>query len=234
MFIRIAPPLERMTPTMTQSISQTWVACILLAVAMLAVSPAGAVQVTAGWTHADVGLQNEGDGFFVGVGSGIPWENRYFDASYAFEYVQKVGSQPTFFSDPVEGFTTTDAKVTLHCLQPAIFLGARIPDLGFVPRIYAGASVVLKVEESWSDFPGQAHLEWGYKNTDIAGHLGASLSLGPVTVDFRFTQGFTGQLLYDNTPQPLAAKAEELPEGTFLPEEGAKLTHYQLGAGFTF
>ncbi len=50
----------------------------------------------------------------------------------------------------------------------------------------------------------------------------------------RGTQGFTGQLLRDNTPQPLGAKAEDPPEGNFVPESGAKLTHYQLGAGFTF
>jgi hypothetical protein len=112
-------------------------------------------------------------------------------------------------------------------------LGARVPDLGFVPRIYVGGSVVLKVSESWSDFPGQAHLEWGYKNTDIVGHVGVSLGVGPVTVDFRFTQGFTSQLLHDNT-LPVTAKAEVPPEGTHVPEIGAKLTNYQLGAGFTF
>jgi hypothetical protein len=200
----------------------------------LGAAPGWAVQVSAGWTHADVGLQDEGDGYFVSVGNDIPWTSRVFDAAYALEYVQKVGSQPTFFSDPESGFTVTDAEVTLHCLQPTILLGARIPDLGFVPRIYAGMSIVLKVSESWSDFPGQANLEWGYKNSDICGHLGVSLGVGPVTVDFRFTQGFTGQLLYDNTPQPLAAKAEDGPEGDFIPEIGAKLTHYQLGVGFTF
>ena len=200
----------------------------------LGAAPAWAVQVSAGWTHADVGLQNEGDGFFAGVSNDIPWASGVFDAAYALEYVQKAGSQPTFFSDPVSGFTVTDAEVTLHCIQPSILLGARIPDLGFVPRIYAGMSIVLKVAESWSDFPGQANLEWGYKNSDIVGHLGASLGVGPVTVDFRFTQGFTGQLLYDNTPQPLAAKAEDPPEGTFIPEIGAKISLYTLGAGFTF
>jgi hypothetical protein len=207
---------------------------ILVLVITLGTTSAWAVQITAGWTHADVGLQNEGDGIFVGVGNEIPWTSKIFDAAYALEYVQKVGSQPTFFSDPVEGFTTQDAEVTLHCLQPSVLIGARIPDLGFVPRIYAGMSVVLKVEESWSEFPGQAHLEWGYKNSDICGHLGASLAVGPVSVDFRFTQGFTGQLLRDNTPVPLAAKAEEGPEGTFIPESGSKISHYQLGAGFSF
>ena len=152
----------------------------------------------------------------------------------ALEYVQKVGSQPTFFSDPVEGiFPITDAKVTLHCVQPSFFLGARVPDLGFVPRIYVGTSIVLKVSEEWSDFPGQANIEWGYRNTDIVGHVGVSLGVGPVTVDFRYTQGFIGQLVHDNT-QPLAAKAETPPEGVHVPEEGAKLTTIQLGAGFTF
>jgi hypothetical protein len=200
----------------------------------LGVSAALAVQVTAGWTHADVGLQNKGDGLFVGVGNDIPMDSRVFDASYALEYVQKVGSQPTFFSDPQTGFTVTDAEVTLHCVQPSLFLGARIPDLGFVPRIYVGSSIVLKVNESWSDFPGQPDVAYGYKNSDIVGHVGVSLGVGPVTVDFRYTQGFTGQLLVDNSPQPVASKAEVGPEGTFVPEIGAKISHIQLGAGFTF
>ena len=207
---------------------------LLSVIIVLGATPGLAVQVTAGWTHADVGLQNEGDGFFVGVGNDIPWSSNVFDAAYALEYVQKAGSQPTFFSDPVTFSSVTDAEVTLHCVQPTILLGAHIPDLGFVPRIYTGMSFVLKVKESWSDFPGQANREWGYKNSDIVGHLGATLGVGPVTVDFRFTQGFTGQLLRDNTPQPLGAKAEDPPEGNFVPESGAKLTHYQLGAGFTF
>ena len=196
-------------------------------------SPSPAVEVTAGWTHADVGLMNEGDGLFLGVGNDIPMVSSVFDASYALEYVQKVGSQPTFFSDPVDGFTVADAEVTLHCLQPSLFLGARVPGLGFVPRVYAGTSIVLKVAETWSDFPGEASQEWAYKNTDIVGHVGVSLGVGPVKVDFRYTQGFIGQLLGDNT-LPLTAKAEVPLEGTDVPEIGAKLTHYQFGAGFTF
>jgi hypothetical protein len=207
---------------------------VVLVGVMVAAAPGRAVLVSAGWTRADVGLQNDGDGFFVGVGNEVPWASRYFDATYSLEYVQKVGSQPTFFSDPVAGFTVTDAKVTLHCVQPTVLVGARVPDLGVVPRLYAGMSIVLKVKESWSDFPGQANREWGYKNSDIVGHLGASVGVGPVSVDFRFTQGFTGQLLRDNTPEPLSAKADDPPEGTFEPEIGAKLTHYQLGASFSF
>jgi hypothetical protein len=209
-------------------------AILLTSVITLGAASAGAVQITAGWTHADVGLQNEGDGFFLGVGNDIPWASKVFDAGYALEYVQKVGSQPTFFSDPEEGFAVEDAEVTLHCLQPSILIGARIPDLGFVPRIYTGMSIVLKVDEAWSDFPGQAHQEWGYKSSDICGHLGVSLGVGPVSVDFRFTQGFSGQLLEDNTQVAGSDKAEEGPEGTFIPESGAKISHYQLGAGFSF
>ena len=213
---------------------RSFLAGLLTAAVILGAAPVSAVQIAAGWTRADVGLKNEGDGFFLGVGDAIPVTSGFLDASYALEYVQKAGGQPTFFSDPVEGFTVTEAEVTLHCVQPSIFLGARIPDLGFVPRLYAGTSIVLKVKESWSDFPGRANLEWGYKNTDIVIHLGASLGVGPVAVDFRFTQGLTGQLLRDNTPKPLAGKAEEPPEGTFIPETGSKLSHFQLGASFTF
>jgi hypothetical protein len=207
---------------------------ILICVTIAGAAPVDAVQVSAGWTRADVGLQNEGDGFFLGVANDIPMVSRIFDASYALEYVQKVGSQPTFFSDEEGGFTTTDAEVTLHCIQPSIFLGARIPDLGFVPRVYVGTSIALKVKETWSDFPGQAHLEWGYANTDWVGHVGASVGVGPVTVDFRYTHGFLGMLTYDNTPQPLGLKSQVGPEGEFIPEDGAKLSHIQLGVAFSF
>lgn len=219
---------------MTKSRLRLLVTGFLTVFLLMGASTVPAVQIYGGWTRSDVGLQNKGDGFFVGVGNEIPMASRVFDAAYALEYVQKVGSQPTFFSDPVDGiFPITDAEVTLHCVQPSLFLGARVPDLGFVPRIYVGTSIVLKVSEEWSDFPGQANIEWGYKNTDIVGHVGVSLGVGPVTVDFRYTQGFIGQLLHDNT-QPLAAKAETPPEGTHVPEAGAKLTNIQLGAGFTF
>ncbi len=44
---------------------------LLSVIIVLGATPGLAVQVTAGWTHADVGLQNEGDGFFVGVGNEI-------------------------------------------------------------------------------------------------------------------------------------------------------------------
>ncbi|MEN8006314.1 MAG: hypothetical protein ABFS42_04830 [Candidatus Krumholzibacteriota bacterium] len=219
---------------MTRSSHRFPAAVSLVALLLISSMPASAVTLTAGWTHADVGLKNKGDGFFVGVGNDIPLAGRILDASYALEYVQKVGSQPNFFSDPVTGFTVDDAEVTLHCVQPSIFLGAHVPDLGFVPRVYVGGSIVLKVKESWSAFPGRADREWGYKNTDIVGHAGVSLGVGPVTVDFRYTQGFTGQLLLDTTPLPGAAKAEVGPEGAHDPEIGAKLSHYQLGAGFSF
>jgi hypothetical protein len=219
---------------MTRSGAGIPAASILAALLLTAWTPAAAVTVAAGWTRADLGLQDKGDGIFLGVSNDIPVVSRILDASYALEYVQKVGSQPTFFSDPVSGFLTDEAEVTLHCLQPALFLGARVPDLGFVPRIYVGGSLVLKVKESWSDFPGQADREWGYKNSDIVGHVGVSLQVGPVLADFRFSQGLTGQLLQDNSQVVLGAKAEVGPEGDFEPRIGAKLSHFQLGAGFRF
>ncbi len=52
-----------------------------------------ALTATAGWTRADVGLHNKGDGIFLGVSQRIAWDNPVFDASYGLEYVQKKGSQ---------------------------------------------------------------------------------------------------------------------------------------------
>lgn len=207
---------------------------LLILTLALAGTPAAAVTVSAGWTRADVGLQNKLDGFFMGVANDIPLTSRFLDASYSLEYMQKVGSQPTFFSDPVDGFTTQDAEVTLHCVQPAIFLGAHVPDLGFVPRVYVGGSIILKVKESWSEFPGQPDQEWAYKNTDIAVHVGASLQVGPVLADFRFTQGVVGQLLREDNEVVLGGKSTVGPEGAHEPQIGAKISHVQLGLGFSF
>jgi hypothetical protein len=52
------------------------VTSLLIVVVALGPSSGLAVQVSAGWTHSDVGLQNECDGLFVGVGNGIPMVSR--------------------------------------------------------------------------------------------------------------------------------------------------------------
>lgn len=137
---------------MPRVFSHPWIMFLLFLVLVSAgaAGSAGTAQVAAGWTHSYVGLENEGDGIYLGFSNAIRWDNDIFDASYEFAYVQKAGSQPTFFSDPVDGFTTEDAEVDLHYLQPGLILGARVPGLGYVPRVYTGFSIALKVSEDWS------------------------------------------------------------------------------------
>ena len=79
---------------------------------------AAAVEAYGGWTRSDVGLHAEGEGIYLGVGNDVPMTSPVLDFSYSLEYVQKKGSQPTAFADPIGGPEIyEDSKVTLHYLQ---------------------------------------------------------------------------------------------------------------------
>ncbi len=203
---------------------------------LLAPLAAAAQTASAGWTHSDVGLNDKGDGIYLGIANSVAWDNPVFDVVYGLEYVQKKGSQPTPFSDPVGGFTVTDAEVTLHVLEPAVFVGARVPGLSFVPRLYVGSSIGLKVKESWSDFPGVPDVRYGYKDTDFILHVGVSVGVGPFTVDARWSRSMVGQLLIDPNPVPLksADKATEPMAGVKVPEEGFDTEVVRLGLAYSF
>jgi hypothetical protein len=209
---------------------------VLLCLSLLSALPgaAAAVEVYGGWTRSDVGLHAKGEGLYLGVGNAVPTKTPILDVMYSLEYVQKVGSQPTAFADIIGGPEIyEDAKVTLHYLQPSIFVGAKVPALPVIPRVFGGLSIGLKVKESWDEFPGITASEYGYKNTDIVGHLGFSLGLGPVAVQVRYSFGFTGQLLRDNR-QPVGLKADDPLAGVKDPEVGAKISTLHLGAAFGF
>lgn len=197
---------------------------------------AAAVTVGAGHARSNVGLHNKLSGFYVGVGTEVTLPNPVFDVSYALEYVQKKGSQPTPFSDPISGFTTEDAEVTLHVLEPSVFVGAKIPNLPVVPRIYVGGSIGLKVKESWSEFPGVPDQAYGYKETDAIVHIGTSFGVGPARLDVRWSKSVVGQLLDDSQEIPLkdAAKAEDPLAGVTIPEIGFKTEVLRIGAVFSF
>jgi len=214
-------------------VAPTALSCLLILFAPLT---AQALTGTAGWTRSDVGLHNKGDGVYLGVSNGITWDNPIFDASYGLEYVQKKGSQPTPFADPAAGFVVEDAEVTLHVLQPSLFLGARIPNLSFVPRFYVGGSIGLKVSENWSDFPGIPDQEYGFKETDAIVHLGASVGVGPVAVDVRWSRSLVGQLLIDPQEAPVksADKASDPLAGVTVPEVGHDTEVVRVGVSFTF
>ncbi len=207
--------------------------CVL---GLMAPLNAAALNLGAGWTRSDVGLQNDGDGIYLSVGNEVPLHNSIFDLTYALDYVQKKGSQPTPFTDPVAGFAVEDAEVTLHVLEPGIFVGAHAPGLPVVPRIYVGGSIGLKVSESWSDFPGEPNQNYGYKETDIIVHLGLSAAVGPVTLDVRWSKSAVGQLLRDDQDLPLwsANKADDPLADVEAPIEGYKPEVLRVGAAFSF
>lgn len=210
-------------------------ALLLLAVLLLP-QASFAWTATAGWTHADVGLNDKGDGICLGLANAVVWPSPVFDVSYGLEYVQKKGSQPTPFASPTTGLFVDDAAVTLHVLEPGVFLGARLPVLGLVPRLYVGGSIGLKVKESWSEFPGLPDQQYGYKETDAIVHLGASLGLGPVGLDVRWSRSLVGQLLIDPNPvrSKNADKATTPLAGVRVPEVGFDPEVLRLGVTYVF
>ncbi|MBK9471452.1 MAG: hypothetical protein IPO18_04105 [bacterium] len=208
-------------------------AVLAAAVWLLAVAPAAtAVEVFAGWALADVGLHDDRGGPVVGLASRTPLAPATLDLVYGLEYVQKRGSQPTWFADPLTGFTEADAEVTLHVVQPVALLElAVLPPA--MPRPYAGLSVALKLAESWSDFPGEPSTEWGYKDVDFAAHFGLAQGVGPLLLDLRYSRGLTGQLVVD--PGATAgAKAEDPLPGVSEPVAGAHISLWQLAARVAF
>ncbi len=208
----------------------------MMAIAMLVPQSAAALTLGAGWTRSDVGLHDDGEGIYLSVGDQVSLHQSVFDLSYALEYVQKKGSQPTPFSDPITGFATDDAEVTLHVLEPAIFVGATAPGVPLLPRIYAGGSIGLKVSEQWGEFPGEPNQNYGYKETDIIVHLGVSAAVGPVLVDLRWSKSAVGQLLRDDQNLPLwnANKADDPLADVEAPREGFKTEVLRLGVAYSF
>ena len=205
---------------------------MLSACAMAAARPAAAVEVTAGWALTNVGLHDDGSGLVIGVGSRSVLKPATVDLVYALEYVQKRGSQPTWFSDPVDGFMVGDAEVTLHVAQPVALLELTAVPTPW-PRPYAGLSVAIKLSEQWSAFPGQPSQEWGYEDLDFVTHLGVGSRLGPVRLDVRFSYGLTDQLIADPDRAP-ALKAEDPLPGVDDPVPGARLSLWQVAAVVAF
>jgi len=191
-----------------------------------------AAEVSAGWAVTDVGLHEDGGGLVLGLGSRTTLKPATWDLVTALEYVQKRGAQPTWFADPVDFLVLADAEVTLHVLQPVALVELTSVSRPW-PRPYAGLSVALKVSEQWSDFPGEPSSAWGYKDLDFAAHLGLTREVGPLRLDVRYSPGLTGQLVADPT-SGAPDKAEDPLPGVAEPTEGARLSHWQATAVFTF
>ena len=206
----------------------------LFGLVMMALVPASANawNATAGWTRADVGLDKDGDGLWLGFGNRTNLTS-VLDLSWSVDYLQKKGSQPMTFSDPVSGFVTADAEVTTHWIQPSAYLGAGLRDMVLRPRIYLGFGFGLKWKEKWSDFPGEPSTELAYEDSDFVGSLGVTVGLGPLDLDVRYTQGFSKLLIEDETERGTTKAEDDLP-GVTPPEIGAKISTFQLGLAYTF
>lgn len=205
---------------------------LLLAITLLMVlaSSAQALYVTAGWTDADIGLEENGNGFYGGIQDSWTLGSGLFDFTVAGEYLQKAGSMHRYYSDPHTGLTFGEAKVRLHCLQPAAFLGLSVPVSGFTPRVYTGASVVLKLADSWDEPEGSTDGDYSYEKMDFQLHVGFSLQVSRFMLDARYSSGLMDQLV-DRTGQVASPLKAEVPE---LPEDNAKISSVQVGIGYSF
>ncbi|MCB1184041.1 hypothetical protein KDM41_11460 [bacterium] len=209
------------THTRMRTLAASGAFLVLALSAALRPTPAAAFLVGGGWTRADVGLDAEGDGVWLSAGSDLAWSHPFLFVRATVDYVQKKGSHPIAFSDPVDGFITEDASVTLHVVEPTLLFGARAAALPLQPGVYLGGSVGLKVKESWSEFPGIPSEEFGYKDTDLVFHLGAQFAAGPALIDVRWSRSLVGQLLFDNRDLPLYQPEKAADTGDVRqPEEG--------------
>ena len=139
------------------------------------------------------------------------------------------------FDDPNRGSVDGVAAVTLTYLQPAVFAGLRLPVGPLLPRVYAGASAAIKLDESWTKPPGSTSRVYAYEDLDVLVHAGATLSWSLLLVDVRWSWGLLEQVLdldYDNAGG--WNKAVDYLQGVTLPTAGDKVSAFQAGIGVTF
>lgn len=206
---------------------------ILAAAFILAASPAGAGGpfVMGGFTRADVGLADDGDGFCLGVGTVAALGEGPLEILAAAEFLQLGGSQVMLFSDPQAGNTVGSAEVTLSCLQPSGSLAVRLPAGPATIRPYAGLAAALKVGESWSTPAGTADRDLGYEDVDLRVHLGVRLNVGKGFLDARYAWGLLDQVTVTGA---LPDKADDPLGGASLPVAGDKVAFFQVSAGLEF
>lgn len=215
----------------------------LLAAMLATPSASAAAELSLGWALTDVGLDDDGGGLVVGLGTRSAITPG-LSLGYAVEYAQKRGKQPTIFINDTNPALRADAEVTLHVAQTLALLEltALPPTL---PHPYAGLSAALKLSEQWSAFPGDPSTAWGYKDIDFVAHAGLTRQVGPVRLDLRYSRGLTRQLMADPSARavplagiPLAspdpAKAVDPLPGVREPVVGAHLWQLQLAASLAF
>jgi hypothetical protein len=191
-------------------------------------------QVGAGLSQADVGLDGNGMGLTLSVGRSLVFHDEWLDFSFAGEYVQKAGVQPRMFTSAETPLFRDDEKIRLHYLQPSMSLGVRRPGTSVVPRIYAGASMGLKVHEGWTRPVEDGQELLSYEDTDFQVHLGASLQFNHVGLDFRYCAGLVSQLVVEPINFPSLLKADDPLPDVDDAEDGAKISSWQAAATWSF
>lgn len=210
--------------------------CVYVLLILVLAAPVSAQWfVSAGMNRSDLGLNDEGNGFTLGGGEIRPLPGGSFDVAWSLEYVQRRSSQPMMFFDPDRGPVFGDAEATLGYLQPAAMLGWRLPVAGLLLRPYAGASVAIKISESWDKPDGGTNRVYGYEDLDVMAHLGLTVGLGRLLVELRGSWGFMEQVIdrdYDNAGG--WEKADDPLAGIEVPQAGDKSSAVQIGLGLTF
>ncbi len=214
------------------------VRALIWALALVAIVPvsATAMDLMLGWTRSDVGLDGQGEGISLSAAHYMPMgTDGSFDLGLELAYVQRAGSQPGYFSSETLGFYLDEGKVRLHVLQPGLNLGYSKTLGSWIWRIYAGGAVGLKLDESWELPEGDWQDPYGYDDLDFLGIVGLTVIVGPMLLDLRYCAGLTEQLILRNELDTFTAKADVDPlPGVMDPEDGSKLSNFQLGVGFRF
>ena len=206
---------------------------LLLGALLLPVACGAATDVLVGWVHSDLGLDQEGDGFILGVAGTWLLGDGPFDIAAGGEYLRKRGVQPMLVASPEQGLVRSDAEVTLSCLQPTLAVGWNLPLGALRLRPYAGCAVSIKLDESWDRVAGPTGRDYGYEDVDVVVDLGLQLHYrDKVFLDARFSQGLLGQVV-ERDGDGFTKELDPL-TGATLPEDGDTVSWYQVGVGVSF
>lgn len=204
--------------------------CALVCALVLFASTAPALELTGGWVQADLALEEKGDGVYLGVQEVWPIGDGPFIFIAAAEYQLRRGLQTFNYTHPDRGLFQEQGEVSLHYLQTAGFLGVEVPVGTRSLRFYGGASMGIKLDESWDEPEADKGLDLGFEDQDLQLHLGMSFPFGRYLVDARYTAGLLEQVIIRDAGAILPDKAA----GDELPGGGEKVNIMQIGFGVRF
>ncbi len=206
------------------------VCAALLLLTLVCVPAAGAWELTAGMTLADLQLEEKEPGVYVGVQEAWPVGEGPLLFIGSMEYQLRKGSQIFNYTNPNTGLFQERGVVSLHYLQPAGFLAADLPVGARSIRFYSGASLLLKMGETWDEPDGEKGFDLGYEDMDLQLHLGMTFVVERLRVDARYSVGLLESVVYrDDDVLPGNKAAAEV-----LPENGEKTSLLQVGVGMSF